>query len=174
MKGCRPNPLETASPSTMTNSLNSTRPPSAGFTLIELMIAVAIVAILAAVSLPGYTAYVQRGRLTEATSKLADHRTRLEQYFQDNRNYGPIATGCGVPVNASSSGYFTFNCVLTADPAATTQTDDQSYVVHAVGVGAMTGFEFTVSQSGAKQTRGFVGASGLPAACWLVRSSDRC
>ena len=145
-----------------------------GFTLIEIMIVVAIIAILAAIALPSYSRYVQRSRLTEATSKLSDLRTKMEQYFQDKRNYGTSGTGCGVPVAGNSSGYFTFTCYLTSDPAATTQADDQSFVLHAVGISTMGGFEYTINQSSAKQTSSFVGASGTPAGCWLQRSSDTC
>jgi type IV pilus assembly protein PilE len=147
---------------------------AAGFTLIEVMIVIAIIAILTAVALPSYTRYVQRGRLTEATAKLSDMRTRLEVFFQDNRKYGTSGTGCGVPVAANNSSYFTFSCYLTGDPAATTQADDQSYVVHAIGAGAMAGFEYTVDQGGAKLTRSFVGASGLPVACWMIRAGSAC
>ncbi len=142
--------------------------------MIEIMIVVAIIAILTAIALPSYSRYIQRGRLTEATAKLSDLRTKMEQYFQDKRNYGTSGTGCGVPVAGNNSGYFTFTCYLTTDPAATTQADDQSFVLHAVGATAMTGFEFTIDQSSAKQTRSFVGASALPAACWLLRAGDSC
>ena len=58
-----------------------------GFTLIELMIAVAIVAILSAIAIPSYTEYVQRSRIIEATSTLSSMRVKMEQYFQDNRSY---------------------------------------------------------------------------------------
>ena len=138
------------------------------------MIVVAIIAILAAIVMPSYSRYVQRGRLTEATSKLSDLRTKMEQYFQDKKNYGTSGTGCGVPVAGNNSSYFTFTCYLTSDPAATTQADDQSFVLHAVGVSSMAGFEYTIDQSSAKQTSSFIGASGLPAACWLLRVGDSC
>lgn len=156
---------------------NSTKHGAAragGFTLIEVMMVVAIIAILSAVVMPSYGTYVQRGRLTEANAKLSDLRTKLEVYFQDNRNYGTSGTGCGVPLASSNSGYFTFTCFLASDPAATTQTDDQSFVLHAVGTGAMAGFEFTIDQSGGKQTRSFIGATGLPVACWKLRKGDLC
>jgi len=158
----------------MNSSMTHEAARSTGFTLIEMMIVVAIIAILSAVVMPSYAGYVQRGRLTEANAKLSDLRTRMEVYFQDNRKYGTSGTGCGVPVAASSSGYFTFTCFLTSDPAATTQTDDQSFVVHAVGAGAMAGFEYTIDQTGGKQTRAFIGASGLPVACWKLRKGDLC
>src|SRR5690606_1858627 len=58
-----------------------------GFTLIELMITVAIIAILAAVAVPSYQDYVRRGKVTEATATLAQFRIKMEQYFQDNQTY---------------------------------------------------------------------------------------
>src|SRR6266581_1407504 len=64
-----------------------------GFTLIEVMIVVAIVAVLAAIALPNYADYIKRGKIIEATSALSDLRTRYEQYFLDNRTY---AGGCAV------------------------------------------------------------------------------
>lgn len=158
----------------MNSGTNSGTARSAGFTLIEMMIVVAIIAILSAVVMPSYAGYVQRSRLTEASAKLSDLRTKMEVYFQDNRKYGTSGTGCGVPVTASNSGYFTFTCYLSSDPAATTQTDDQSFVLHAVGSGAMVGFEYTIDQSNGKQTRSFVAATGLPVACWKLRKGDLC
>ncbi len=61
-----------------------------GFTLIEVMITVAVIAILAAVALPSYIEYVTRSKLVEAKTNLSDMRTRLEQYFLDNRKYPSV------------------------------------------------------------------------------------
>lgn len=55
------------------------------------MVAVAIVAILAGTALPAYTDYVRRGQLPDAFSALADYRVKMEQYYQDRRNYGTAA-----------------------------------------------------------------------------------
>src|SRR5215470_9927532 len=58
-----------------------------GFTLIELMVVVAIVAILAAIALPSYADYVKRGKIMEATTAISDARQRAEQSFLDRRSY---------------------------------------------------------------------------------------
>jgi type IV pilus assembly protein PilE len=58
-----------------------------GFTLIELMIAVAIVAILSAIAYPAYTKYVQRGYRAEGIVILNDAVARMERYYAQNNNY---------------------------------------------------------------------------------------
>ena len=56
-----------------------------GFTLIEVMIVVAIVAILSAIAIPSYRNYVIRGKIPEATSNLSGQAVKMEQYFEDNK-----------------------------------------------------------------------------------------
>src|SRR6185295_2455470 len=82
----RPSIPSTRKGLTMTSRLRNNR-NSAGFTLIEAMITVAVIAILAAIALPNYFDYITRSRIVEAKTNLADMRTRLEQYFLDNRAY---------------------------------------------------------------------------------------
>ena len=55
-----------------------------GFTLIELVIAIAIVSILAGIAVPTMSDYLRRGRLIDAVARLSDHRVRMEQFFLDN------------------------------------------------------------------------------------------
>ena len=102
-----------------------------GFTLIELMITVAIIGILAAVALPSYSAYVNRGKITEAVAALADYRIKMEQYFQDNRNYGIASAAC--PVSVSSSKYFIFSCTVGSN------TPSVSYVASATSIAGALG-----------------------------------
>src|SRR2546426_9927950 len=66
--------------------------PRNGFTLIEVMIVVAIVGILAAIALPNYSYYVQRSKIIEATTSLSDARQRTEQLFLDTRTYAGNCT----------------------------------------------------------------------------------
>lgn len=146
----------------------TTAPPSRsrGFTLIELMITVAIVGILAAVAYPSYTEYVQRGRLAEATGEIGTMRVRLEQFYQDNRNYGSTGSACGVPTPAATPT-FTFSCDNGGG-------SNQTFLITATGSASMSGFEFTVDHNNNQQTTAFPGASGLPAACWLTKRGGTC
>ena len=141
-----------------------------GFTLIELMVVVAIVAILAAIALPNYADYVKRGKIIQATGMLSDLRQGMEQYFLDTRSYvGYCASPQGLqrvqPVPANDA--FTLSC-----PTETKST----YQLKAVGnpgQGMDTQFVYTVDQSGAKASTGPAGWTGN-ANCWAVRKSGDC
>ena len=58
-----------------------------GFTLIEAMIAVAIVAILAAIAFPSYDRFVRSSRLENARADLLNNAQRLERYYAQNRKF---------------------------------------------------------------------------------------
>ena len=79
-----------------------------GFTLIELMITVAVVAILAAGALPTYSAYVMRANVTDAAKGLSEMRLKMEQYFQDQRTYvGACIANTSAPLPKK---YFSICC----------------------------------------------------------------
>ena len=147
----------------------------AGFTLIELMVVVAIVGILAAVGIPQYRDYVTRSKLAEAYSNLATLRTQAEQYFQDNRSYGSAICPALGPATASMTGsqYFTYNC----DPAPTNTT----YQFNAIGVAAkgLDGITFSIDASNNKTTT-VTGGSTMAtngwtgAACWVRNKGGAC
>ncbi|MGH8711434.1 MAG: type IV pilin protein [Burkholderiales bacterium] len=141
-----------------------------GFTLIELMIVVAVVAILATIALPAYTDYVTRGKIPEATSNLADLRVKMEQWYQDNRNYqNTAATACGVTMPAAPVvKYFTFAC---ANPGG-----NQTYTLTATGTASMAGFVYTIDQSNVKTSTitGKPGWNGTQPACWITRKGGSC
>ena len=109
-----------------------------GFTLIELMVTVAIVAMLVAIAYPSYRNYVIRGQLTNATNGLSAVSANMERYFQDNRTY-VAANGFTPPCQtATTYGLFTVSCPTTL--TATT------YQLQAVGSGNTAGFTFFIDQ----------------------------
>ena len=142
-----------------------------GFTLTELMVVVAIISILATVALPAYNDYVLRGKLTEATTQLAGTRVRLEQFYQDNRNYGSSAATCGLAMPASPDvQYFAYTCNWGAGGT------DQFYTISASGVAAQGtgGFVYTIAQNNAKASTitapGWTGNT----TCWVTRKGGTC
>ena len=144
-----------------------------GFTLIEVMITVAIIAILAAVAIPSYTDYITRSKIQEATSSLLSMRVKLEQYFQDNRTFsGACVAGTVAPLPAGLK-YFTITCPTL---------NDTNYLIRADGGIAggdqsMAQFAFTIDQANTRQTAGVPTSAGwsLPATnCWVTKKSGIC
>lgn len=132
-----------------------------GFTLLELMIAVAIIGIIASIAVPNYIDYVKKGKASEATSNLADLRIKMEQCFQDNRNYTAAACAAFCAPTSSTSN-FTYAC------SGVTPT---TYTITATGAGSMTGFSFDVNEANDKNST-FDGNSGT--GCWLTSKSGSC
>lgn len=130
-----------------------------GFTLIELMIVVAIVAILASVALPSYQEHIRRTKVQEATSNLAAERIGMEQFFQDNRTY------VGAVLKVPATKYWTY--AFTVGPTATTYTITAS---PAAGSG-MSGYQYTVDQNNTKTS---VAAGTVGASCWLDKKGGTC
>ncbi len=145
-----------------------------GFTLIEVMITVAIVALLATIALPSYNEHVIRGKLTEATSALADLRVKLEQYYQDNRHYSSTATGCpGVAMPAAPAvKYFAFTCNWVAGNTNQFFTVTASNVANQ-GLGAAGSYVFTINQANVRATTAFPGAT-VPKTCWISKKGESC
>jgi type IV pilus assembly protein PilE len=144
---------------------------NAGFTLLELMIAVAVVGILAAVAYPSYTDHLRRGKVAEALAILADTRTKMEQFYLDNRTYVG-ADAANMPCNASvinaSAKHFTFSC---------SNLGAGTYTLSAAGVAAqgMTGFTYSVDQANVRSTT-ITGVSGWTGSttCWVRARGGVC
>lgn len=137
----------------------------AGFTLIELMVTVAVVGILAAFAFPNYREHVRRSQITEATQALADARASMEQYYLNQRSYvgGPCAT-------PSTVGTFTLTC--PTPPTA------EVYQVTATGSQTTSGFTFAIDHHGTRRTLaqpsdwGSVPTGGYT--CWIARKGQTC
>lgn len=141
---------------------------SRGFTLIELMIVIGIVAILAAIAIPSYTDYVRRGRITEAVSTLAGMRVKMEQYFQDNRSYlGACVPGTIAPTPGNTI-YWTYLC-----PTLTLN----SYLITATGAvnSTMDGMQYTLNETNTRTTVIAAPSTWQNTGCgWVLKKDGTC
>jgi len=159
-----------------------------GFTLVELMIVVAIIAILAAVAIPQYTDHVLKARLVDATSQLAGYKTQMEQFYSDNRTYanatvwtngGALPVDCSLVDETTASQSFDFIC-QNYDPAGGLPTDamltangrsnpDQlGFLLVARGKNNMVNFNFAIDNLGRRYSNHNSGnfTTGGTVPCW--------
>ncbi len=128
-----------------------------GFTLIEVMITVAIVAILSAIALPAYTSYMQRSRVPAALDALGSLATRLEQRYQDSGSYAN-GEACGATLPTAEN--FTLACELT--------DDGQGFTATATGSGPVEGFGYSINHQGVRTTTAH--PNGAPSTnCWSMK-----
>jgi len=131
-----------------------------GFTLIELMITVVIVAILAAVAIPAYSEYTMRARRTEAKNALLRLQNEQEKHYLNNNRYSTdVAALLGSAT--TENGYYTI-AVNAPDPAA-------GYTATATATGAQASDEdcatISVSASG-ERTAATKGGVANNQECW--------
>ncbi|WP_295532371.1 type IV pilin protein [uncultured Pseudacidovorax sp.] len=142
-----------------------------GFTLIEVMIVVAIVAILTAVALPSYRDYVLRGQIVEGTNALAAMQANTERYFQDNRTYAAVGSTATPPCSAGADTTRTFGKFLVSCSGTPTAT---TYTLQAVA-SSLGNLTYTVKQDGSRSTSSL--PSGWGANCgtaWIVKRGQTC
>jgi type IV pilus assembly protein PilE len=124
-----------------------------GFTLIEVMIVVAIIGILAAIAVPSYTSYVERAKATEAVNSLSATSIKMEQKFQD--------TGVFACVTAAwSANYFNYTCNATVTDFTLTATGVDSMVKYGYSINAAEQHVTTAHPKGATNN------------CWRIGGSE--
>jgi type IV pilus assembly protein PilE len=145
-----------------------------GFTLIEVMIAITVIAILSAIAIPSYTDYIRRARITEATSTLASMQVKFEQFFQDNRTYAlacTVAPAVSVAMRPVDTALFTYLCPVL---------NGQGYTITATGVAGSAMANFTFQMSMAPATGVVRSTTSVPtgwvasANCWVLKKDGTC
>ena len=132
-----------------------------GFTLVELMVVTAIVAVLAAIAVPMYQDSVKKSRRAEAVSALMTGAQRLEAYYTANGKYTTDAGGLpavfATAIPSSGTAYYTI--AASGNPTADT------YTLMATAAGAMENDEcgnLSITQTGARSRSG----SADESLCW--------
>jgi type IV pilus assembly protein PilE len=129
-----------------------------GFTLIELMVTVAVLAIIAAIAYPSYQEQMRKTYRSEAKAALMDAAAKAERHYTQFGNYGGT-----IPIPATTeNGYYTINLV------AGTSASPQTFLITAapVSLGPQDVDKcgsFTIDQA---QTKLVTGASLSPEQCW--------
>ena len=135
--------------------------PQRGFSLIELMIVVAIIAVLAAIAVPTYMKYVMHGRRAEAYSLLEQDQAMLERCYAQNFSY--TAAACPAPTQTSQNGYY----ALAGAPA--TAITAASYTLTAIPQGPQAGdtdcASFVLNSANVRSATNSSGADNT-SVCW--------
>jgi len=146
--------------------------PHAGFTLVELMVTVALLAVLVAIAMPVYTREIQKSRRTDARSAVLDLAGREERFFSLANNYSQLPTDLGYAgafPQLVGSGYYTIT-VTVPDPAFVAAGGiGPSFVITATPVGTQVNDtdcqSFSDNQIGKQSSLNSAPADSTPI-CW--------
>lgn len=127
-----------------------------GFTLIELMITVAVVALLSAIAYPSYQSYVQRGQRSSAQQLMADIANKQQQYLLDAKTYSADLSSTGLNMSAdgwtcvaASCSNARYSVAVVVDNAATPPT----FTITATPATAQADDGFLTYNQNAQKTR---------------------
>ena len=143
-----------------------------GFTLIELMTAVVVAALLLAIAVPSYRAQTQKSRRTEAKTALLDLASREERFNSTNSAYSSSPANLGYtgswPLRVGSGYYQITACVAATTACGTDAGTGQAFLLTAQPVGAQAGDtqcgSFTLDSTGLQKVTGT--SAGTPSSCW--------
>ncbi|MEX0899459.1 MAG: type IV pilin protein [Gammaproteobacteria bacterium] len=138
-----------------------------GFSLIELMVVVAIIGVIAAVAYPSYTGYVTKSKRTVGQSTLTQVANRQEQFFMDNKTYTADLTNLGyaaspLPVDSDGQPNGSGEIVYIVSVSASTAN---TYTLQAVPQGSQAQRDTDCGTLSLTNT-GVKTASGAGANCW--------
>jgi type IV pilus assembly protein PilE len=126
----------------------------AAFTLLELMITVAIIAILSVIAIPIYNNYITEARRSDGQTALLDLANRMEQYFTQNNTYATATLANVGAVSPTEGGFYTLT-ITAADPTSYSLTASPTGVHTDTDCGNLT--YNSLSQKG---------QSGTATDCW--------
>jgi type IV pilus assembly protein PilE len=148
--------------------------PIRGFSLVEMMVTISILAIFARLAIPAYSSYVLRGKVSQAFAQLSSLAIGLQQVYQDNRSYsggttnasGCLTSGPGA-APSTNTGDFSYSCTLGTTTFTITATGKSGTTV--------ASYAYTLDNTGARGTSTPSGAL-FPSnsACWVQSTSGAC
>jgi type IV pilus assembly protein PilE len=136
-----------------------------GFTLLELLIVIGVVAILAALALPSYSEYIRKGKRGEGATALGDISLRQERYRADNPTYGTMdnLTGSAAATTTYNNQYKYYSVSIASNTAT-------GYVATATRKGDLASDpkcgNLTITMASGVATKGMVGGVQTVDYCW--------